>query len=303
MKRAAISGISGHLGQELARQLLAGGVEVHGFTRARLVSVRPTVGELNLHQVDGSTERTLEVMNEIRPDAVFHLAALTRREHRVEDITPFVQSNILFGVQLLEAMTASKCSRIVVAGSYLQHLDTAQYRAVNLYAATKQAFETVLEYYADQFGISAVRLTLCDIYSEHDTRPKLMTEIADAVAANRSLVLTNDCASVDLVHVEDAARAFLCAESLLESEAVRKGTLSRYSISSGYDIGVMELISLFETIGGRRISVNREKNISPSRILKPWRGVDLPDWRPSIALEDGIKRMLRNRRLHPAQLY
>jgi nucleoside-diphosphate-sugar epimerase len=299
VERAVVSGISGHLGQELARQLLASGVEVHGLTRAHIAGTPLRLDGVRLHQVDGSTERLLDILKDARPDTIFHLAALARREHRVEDIGPLVQANILFGTQLLEAMRAAKCGRIVIAGSYLQHSDTVDYRALNLYAATKQAFETILDYYADEFELSAVRLTLCDIYSEYDTRRKLMTDIATAASENAPLTLLNDHALVDLVHVEDAASAFIQAQSLLERNSLRKGALSRYSISSGCDISVAELVSLFETIGGRHISIDRGRQGSALRIVKPWRGIRLPGWQPNIALHEGIKRILSTKGLTP----
>jgi len=297
MERAVISGISGHLGRELARQLLTRGVEVHGLTRARTPEPQLRLGGLKLHQIDGSTQRLVNILKDCKPDATFHLAAQTRREHRIDDIAPMVQANILLGAQILEAMRASKCGKIVVAGSYLQHSDTSDYRALNFYAATKQAFETVLDYYVDEFELAAVRLTLCDIYSEHDTRRKLMTDIAAAVSGNVPLTLLNEQALVDLVHVEDAASAFIQAQCLLDNTYLRRGTISRYSISSGCDISVAELVSLFETIGGKRITIERAKHGSAMRAVKPWRGVRLPGWQPNIALQDGINRILCAREL------
>jgi nucleoside-diphosphate-sugar epimerase len=124
-----------------------------------------------------------------------------------------------------------------------------------------------------------------------------MTHIANAVAKNRPLSLLNDHALVDLVHVEDAAAAFIQADSLLEGSSLPKGALSRYSITSGYDVSAVELVSLFERIGGQRISIDRGSQRLSSRKVKPWRGVTLPGWEPRIALEEGIRRILQNRKL------
>ena len=66
-------------------------------------------------------------------------------------------------MQLLEGMRVFGCPRMITAGTYLQHYETDAFRAFNLYAATRQAFETVLEFYVDAYEISAVRLTLADI--------------------------------------------------------------------------------------------------------------------------------------------
>jgi len=72
-----------------------------------------------------------------------------------------------------------------------------------------------------------VRLTLSDIYGEHDTRPKLMTDIASAWAAGTPVNLQSDEAWVDLIHVDDAAAAFLQAASLLDEDVISGGELHR----------------------------------------------------------------------------
>jgi nucleoside-diphosphate-sugar epimerase len=224
---------------------------------------------------------------------VFHLAATSRREHRKCDVEPFIEANVLFGTQLLEAMRLTACRHFVTAGSYLQHFDTDGYRALNLYAATKQAFEAILTYYVDTFRFSAVRITLCDVYSENDTRPKLMTAIAAACKSGAPLTLQDSKALVDLVHVEDAAAAFLQAASLLDSDAIPNQELSRYSVSSGTTVSAAELIGMFEKLGNRNITIECPKESGVWRRMTPSRGKPLPGWKPKVTLETGIARVLR----------
>ncbi len=171
--RALISGITGHVGQELARQLLAAGVEVHGISRSRSAFRQSERTSARIHHIDGRTETLIALFEDVRPDIVFHLAALARREHLSSDVTPFINANILLGTQLLEASKVSGCRRFVSTGSYLQHDESGGYRPFNLYASTKQAFESVLAFYVDAFQFAAVVLTLCNIYSEFDPRPTL----------------------------------------------------------------------------------------------------------------------------------
>lgn len=299
MRRALISGITGHLGREVARQLSAQGIEVYGVTR-QLVAHDNALGKsARLVQIDGSTRGILVAFEQISPDVVIHLAGLSRREHRSSDIEPFVAANILLGTQLLEGMRLNGCRHMITAGTYLQHYDTDAFRAFNLYAATRQAFEVVLEFYVDAYEISAVRLTLADVYSEHDTRPKLMTDIARSSASSTPLTLRDPDAYVDLIHLEDAAAAFLQAASLLESGGIPERTLSRYSVSSGEDITARELVHRFERQAGRHLQITHDSAPAPSRRIKPRRGVPVPGWTPRITLEDGIDRILAS---HPTRL-
>ena len=285
MRRALVSGITGHLGREVARQLSQHGIEVYGLTRQ-------PVAQDHLQQIDGSTSSILSAFEQTKPDVVIHLAGLSRREHLASDIEPFVTANILFGTQLLEGMRASGCRRMITAGTYLQHYDTDASRAFNLYAATRQAFEVLLEFYIDAYDISAVRLTLADIYSEHDTRPKLMTDLARAWAKSTPINLRDPESYVDLIHVEDAAAAFLQAASLLGSGDIPDRKLSRYFVSSGEDITALELVKRFERRAGRNLQITSDSALAPSRRIKPRRGEPVPGWKPRITLDDGIDRIL-----------
>ena len=295
MYRALVSGVTGHLGRELAAQLAAAGVEVHGLIRQDTAFAQSRNDVVRLHQIDGSTERLVAIVREVRPDVVFHLAAVARREHHMADITPFITANVLFGAQLLESMRHSDCMRLVIAGSYLQHFNTDGYRAFNLYAATKQALEDIVAFYVDAFRLSAVRLTLPDIYSEHDTRSKLMTHVATAWATRTPLQLQSDEAWIDPLHVEDAAAACLRAAHLLETDLVARGSLIRYSVTSGQDVSATQLVRLFETHGDRQIPIRRGIAWAGNRKIMPWRGETLPGWSARVALQEGIARIVAQR--------
>lgn len=191
-------------------------------------------------------------------------------------------------------MKAAECPRIVIAGSYLQHFDTDCSRAFDLYAATKQAFETVVEYYVDAYSLSAVRLTLADIYSETDTRPKLLTDIALARVRNVPVRLRGRETWIDPLHVSDAAAAFLQTSALLEIGTLPSPGICRYSVSSGRDISATQITALFERLGGHTIAVECAANEEEPRKMRPWRGAMLPGWKPRITLEEGIERIIRS---------
>ena len=292
-RRVVVSGITGHVGRELGRQLSAAGIEVHGLTRQVVEDIPPYPDRVVLHQIDGRTETLVALFEELRPQAVIHLAALARRDHLLTDVVPFFEANILYGTQLLEAMRLGGCRRLVTAESTLQFSQTGEHRPLNLYAATKQAFWDLLTYYVDAFGLSATALALPTIYSEYETVPKLMTDIASAWRTGGVLKLQTDEVLLDFVHVEDVAGAFVAAFGLLEPEGPDKqGLLRRYCVSSGGAVTPLELLALFERIGERKLPMQKAATAGNSRRARPWRGPGIPGWMPQVNLEAGIKRML-----------
>ena len=85
-----------------------------------------------------------------------------------------------------------------------QHFGTPDYRPVNLYAATKQAFEDVLAYYADAQGIAAVTLELYDTYGPGDPRRKLIRILFEAARSGEPIQLSPGEQVIELLHVDDA---------------------------------------------------------------------------------------------------
>lgn len=291
MHRVIVTGITGHLGRELALQLAQAHVEVHGLTR------QPAAGSfppgIELHSIDGRTEPLVSMFQIIRPTAVIHLAALARREHRIDDVATFNNTNILIGTQLLEAARHADCRRFITAGSYLQYAPSGEYRPFNLYSATKQAFECLLRYYVDAYGFSAFVLTLANVYGELDPRPTLITDMAAACTQRRTLEMHGGPAWIDPVHVSDAARAFVQALFLMSALPSYESDMRHYSVTCGRDVNSTELATLFEKITGNSLSIVNGASQS-SRRAKPWRGMPVPGWRPQVSLEEGLTRMLRS---------
>jgi nucleoside-diphosphate-sugar epimerase len=294
--RVIVSGVTGHLGREVARQLACAGVEVHGFTRRDLSdrgSIHPAI---EIHRMDVHYDDFVRQIVDIQPDTIFHLAALYRRDHSTADIETLISANILVGAHLLEGARLAGCRRFITAGTYFQHFGPDESDCLNLYAATKQSFEVLLAYYANAYRISAAALTLYEIYSEHDIRPKLMTRFADALQADHPLLLPDYELYVDLLHVQDVAAAFVVASRMLGSDASEGARVARYSVCSGYDTTASKLIDLFEKLSGRRLAINTIPAAPPARrISKPWRGEVVPGWTPAISLLDGICRIMLHR--------
>ncbi|KAJ1468887.1 hypothetical protein T484DRAFT_1853782 [Baffinella frigidus] len=75
---ALVTGISGMIGSFVARELLARGYEVHGVVRYRTHwgNLRGLMHAVSWHKGDITDEGfVLNLLNELRPDCVFHFAA------------------------------------------------------------------------------------------------------------------------------------------------------------------------------------------------------------------------------------
>lgn len=290
-RRALVTGASGYVGSQLAHRLVHEGWEVHvlvrpGSSLAPLAGVRDA---LTVHAFAGATTELVRIVGEAAPDAVFHLAAAFLAQHRPEDVELLVQSNLLFSTQLLEAMAANGVRLLVNTGTAWQHYENREYDPVNLYAATKQAFEAILAYYVNAHGFSAATLALFDTYGPHDPRPKLVKALWNAAMNGTRLSMSAGEQLLDMVYIDDAIDAFLATElSLRAAGAVQL----RYGVSSGAGMRLKDLVAAFEAATGTRVDVGwGERTYRPREVMTPWTDfAPPPGWRARVGFAEGLRR-------------
>jgi nucleoside-diphosphate-sugar epimerase len=287
MNRVVLTGASGFVGAALSRRLVQDGYDVHAILRAG--SQAPA--SVTVHRHDGSTRQLAGILQSVQPHGVFHLASLFLAQHGADDVDALVASNIQFGTQLAEAMREADVRLLVNAGTAWQHYGDAEYGPVNLYAATKQAFEAVLAYYANAHGLRVATLKLFDTYGPGDTRPKLPNLLKHAARTGEPLAVSPGEQLVDLVYIDDVADAFVRAWELLRDGAQAEA-MADYAVSSGAPLPLRALADLYARVTGCTLNIKwGGRAYRPREVMVPWtRGACVPGWRPRVGLEEGIAR-------------
>ena len=287
---ALVTGATGFVGSHLARRLVREGWQVHIISRenSRLLDA-PEFDKMTKHIYAGTSESMIAAVAQVKPDVVFHLASLFLAQHKSNEVESLIQSNVLFGNQLLEAMKINEITRIINTGTSWQHYNNDDYNPVCLYAATKQAFEAVLEYYIQACGIKAITLKLFDTYGPDDPRPKLFHLLNKAATSGETLDMSGGEQLIDLVHIDDVTEAYLiAAQRLIECMAQQHEC---YAVSSGHPMPLRDLVKLYSEVTGNAIQV--KWGAEPYRfreVMKAWTGGDsIEGWQPKLALADGMK--------------
>lgn len=289
---ALITGATGFVGSHLARRLVQEGWRVHMVSRvdSRLPEAEEFAYVTN-HIYDSSTNSIVNCVVQAKPDVVFHLASLFLSQHAVKDIEPLIQSNVLFGSQLLEAMKVNGITSLINTGTSWQHYKNDDYNPVCLYAATKQAFEAILEYYIQACGIKAITLKLFDTYGPDDPRPKLFSLLSAAATSGETLNMSGGEQLIDLVHIDDVTEAYLIAAQRLIECKVKQHEL--YSVSSGNPMPLRDLVKLYSEVIGSAINVNwGARQYRFREVMKTWTGgSSLEGWQPKYSLADGMNNL------------
>jgi nucleoside-diphosphate-sugar epimerase len=251
---ALITGVTGFIGGELTRRLIKDNWSVAIVVRdgSDLSSIADISAASTTYRYDGTTESLTSILDEAKPEVVFHLASLFLADHAPSQVTELIGSNVLFGAQLLEAMVACGVRNIVSAGTSWQNFHSNSYRAVNLYAATKQAFEDILDFYVDRYALSSVVLKLFDTYGATDKRRKLITLIVDAVKNAQELGVSPGEQVIDISHIDDVVEHFLRAG---EFSITKELPESHVFFVSGERFTVKELVKAIEWAADTRASI------------------------------------------------
>lgn len=288
---ALVTGATGFIGSHLVSRLVRAGWQVQVVGRPNsLLSDAPAFSQVKIHTHDGTTEGMIRLVGDAKPVVVFHLASLFLSQHEASDVGRLVISNVLFGNQLLEAMKTHGVSHFINTGTSWQHYENRAYSPVNLYAATKQAFESLLQYYVEAHGLQTITLKLSDTYGPNDPRPKLMNLLMRVAENMQPLAMSPGEQWVDLVHVDDVVQAYLTAAERLLTSAVRGHEC--YAVSSGQPIQLREMVGLVERALGRSLPINWGGRAYREReVMQAWEGVVLPGWSAQVNLAQAIQAM------------
>jgi len=324
-KRVLITGISGFAGSHLAEQLLDLGCEVHGTIRRHAVPMHENIehlrGKIMLHEADiTSAERIYEIFDEIRPHAVFHLAAESFVPTSFREPARVTTNNINGTIKIFEAARrfGSELESIQVACSSEQYglvdpeeipvtedLKKNPFRPRSVYGITKVATEQIAWLYHNSYGVPSI---ITRGFNHEGPRRGIQfvtsvvhRQIVEILNKQRDyIVIGNPNAIRDFTHVKDTVNAYI-----LVSEKKKFG--EPYNVCSGKGITIADYIEISKRIFNisAKVYVNPDR-MRPSEVPLLIGKIDkiVKDigWQPTRTIIDIIKEGVQYFQEHPEQL-
>lgn len=285
MKTLVVGG-AGYIGSHTITQLLGRGHEVRivdNFSNASPVVLehlqRVTGTPLQCSHADVRDRATIEsILNDFRPDAVIHFAALKAVAESWQRPLDYFDNNIGGTIALLQAMRNCGIKRLVFSSSATVYgaadhcpiRETAPLRVTNPYGRTKLVMEQLIgDLCASDAGSRAAVLRYFNPVGAHPSGElgedpsgipaNLMPYLCQVATGRRPYlnVFGNDYDTADgtgvrdYIHVMDLARAHVDAIDAL----ARLDHSFTVNLGTGHGYSVLELATTFEKVSRRPIPV------------------------------------------------
>jgi len=291
IKKAIITGATGFVGSNLCKKLLGNNWDVSIISRptSNYSSLGHLVNNIDIFEDNGDIESLINYFDDQNAEVVFHLAAMFLSSHNPDQINALVDSNIRFGLHILEAMKFTSTKILINTGTSWQHYNSDNYNPVNLYAATKEAFEKILKYYIEAEKLRVITLKLFDTYGDSDERGKIISLLNQYSGKEEALNMSPGYQVLDFVHVDDVTNAYVRAyEYLMENPNVKE---MEFGVGSGRAVTLRKLVQLIEQTTNQKINVNwGERKYRKREVMNIWKNYNkLPNWECQISLEEGLK--------------
>jgi GDP-4-dehydro-6-deoxy-D-mannose reductase len=264
-KKAFITGITGFVGKFLSDHLRNEGFSVAGLDRW------PTCDVPNCAYFEGDLLDTgvlSELLHTVKPDRVFHLAAVSMPSEA--DLSPrhALNVNIMGTASLLDAVRQScPSARTLIVGSAKQYgahtfskpiSETTPCRPTDFYGLSKHAAECIGIQYVNQFGMD-IRFTRSFNHTGPGQSPRFVCsdwvkQVAaiDLGEADPVIHVGDLTPAIDFTDVRDVVRAYA-----LIMEKGSKGEV--YNICRGTAIALRDLLAVVTGKTAKKIAIEQDR--------------------------------------------
>jgi len=305
MTRCLITGCEGFVGSHLADLLVAKGLHVHGMVYGDASNIEHLKGKITILEGDlKDRERMEEIISQMRPDTVFHLAAQSRVTDSWEDPEETLKTNALGTFYLLEAIRKTGLNPIiVVVGSSsvfgpcdekeMPLKEDREFRPTSMYAVSKVAEEVLGYFYWRVYGMRVIRVhpfNMTGPRKDGDACSDFAKGIVEVEKGLQEVVKVGNLETVrDFTDGRDAVKAlWLLAEKGVPGEV--------YNLCSGGAYRMRDILERLDALTGTKVRYQ----VVPERMRPYDDPIYVGDnsklralgWEPHISLRKTLSDML-----------
>ena len=295
-----VTGGAGFIGSSLLRQLKVDEeiICIDKITYAGNKSNVPLY--VKLYEVDLWHEDSVRhVFEKEKITSIFHLAAETHVDNSIKNCKPFIESNIIGTVNLLQCALENEVEKFMhistdeVFGSIEEgsFFEGSRYIPRNPYSASKASSDHFVYAYNKTYGLPTIITNCSNNYGPRQFGEKLIPTIINNIKNDSPIPVYGDGQNVrDWIYVEDHCDALINLH--------KNGKLGeRYNIGGECELTNLELIQKITNLMGKpehpinfitdRLGHDRRYSTSNDKICSE------TDWKPTTDITEGLRKTIK----------
>ncbi|WP_146553867.1 NAD-dependent epimerase/dehydratase family protein [Rummeliibacillus sp. SL167] len=293
--KAIVTGGAGFIGSHLVDELIAKGAKVYVIDNLSAGKLSNLNEKAELYDIDICHPKIKSLIKDLKPDALFHLAAQADVGKSVENPVEDARVNIDGTINLLQSCVGSSVRKFIfsstsaVYGNIQRDMITENERTVpsSFYGLSKLSAESYIRIFHDLFGLQYTILRYANVYGPRQL-PKgdggVVSVFLDRLKKGEPITIHGDGEQTrDFIFVKDVVAANIAA--------VDKADHQTLHISTGKSISINDLLERISEIHKlpitKEIALSRVGDIRHS-CLSNQLAKDYLKWQPSISISEGL---------------
>lgn len=320
-----VTGGAGYIGSHAVRALVAAGFRVtvlDNLSKGHAEAVPAGVALVQMDLAQADALRELFVREKF--DAVLHFAGLIEVGLSMKEPARFFETNVTYGVNLLEAMRAAQVNTIIFSStaavygnpSQVPIAEDAPLQSTNFYGQSKLFFENILKKYDDFYGFKFAALRYFnaagadpsgEIGQDYEPASHLLQrllqyalgKISDFQIFGEDFPTADGTCIRDYIHVNDLVDAHLAVLKYL----LAGGESDVFNLGNGRGFSVREVIETARKVTGLPLPVEvgpRREGDPAMLVADASKAREILQWNPQLfRLEDIVGTAWKWHQSHP----
>jgi nucleoside-diphosphate-sugar epimerase len=292
-----ITGSTGFVGRHLVPKLIIDKNQILELTRNLDASTQLYGESTQKYLIDENQDALVKTIVEFKPDVVIHLASFLTSLDDYNSLNKLLDANISFFCRLLDAVKNVDLKLFVNTGTFAEYFKgDNDFDPAYLYAATKIASRSFLDYYSKVYSFKQTTVVPYTIYGGKDTQKKIIDIISDSITSKTPIDLSPGEQVLDFIHIDDVTDFYV---HLLDNFD-KLSQKTNFQLGTGVGHTLRQVAQLIEGISNNKTNINwGGKDYRPSDVM--YAVADLSNlfillgWKPKLNLNEGVSNYLINK--------
>ena len=265
-------------------------VEVHGVSRCPSPAFAP--GARWHHAELGEIAPTLQIVDRVRPDVLFHLASHVTGARDMDLVLSTLRSNLVAAVNVMFAATKVGVKTVVLAGSLEESIPDVSPIPVSPYAAAKSAATSYALMFHSLYGtpVTVARIFMAYGPAQQDSR-KVVPYVIQCLLRGEAPELSSGQRRVDWIYVDDVIDGLIALATHDDAPG------ASFDIGSGVLTTVRTVVEriadIMRSCVAPRFGAIADRSREPERVADVARTRDVLGWSAKTSLDAGLQETIR----------